>query len=187
MTVEWTTTPATWPGPIKDGVVLESARFALDSLRAIGDAGPGDPRTTVRTLDIRWDSSTMPDQIAFADAPTGLYSQLALSLDGHLIENSYRFEGTAHVNGVDWQFRIEDSNAMPVTLSINKTVSPGANTMVLINVDFQHAIESIDFTTLPVDDGRLQLETSSPAMVDFRKKLLESFTAPTFSAAAETN
>jgi hypothetical protein len=183
ITVDWATTPATWPGTIKDGITLERARFALDSLRVIGDAGPGDPRTTARTLDVRWDSTTMPDQIAFPDPPTGLYSQLAIQLDGHLIENSYRFEGVAHVNGVDYEFRVEDSNALPVTLSISKTVAPGENTMIVVNVDFVHALESIDFASLPIDDGRLELETTSPGITEFRQKLVESFTAPTFSAA----
>ncbi|HSD89896.1 MAG TPA: hypothetical protein VLB44_20335 [Kofleriaceae bacterium] len=185
ITVDWATTPPTWPGTIKDGVTLERARFALDSLRVIGDAGPGDPRTTARTLDVRWESGTSPDQIAFADAPTGLYSQLAIQLDGHLITNSYRFEGVAHVNGVDYEFRVEDSNALPVTLSISETVSPSQNTAIRINVDFVHALESVDFASLPIDDGRLELETTSPGITEFRQKLVESFTAPTFSAVTE--
>src|SRR5512139_998511 len=72
MTVAWESRPGAWPGVIQDGVTIDSARFAFDSLRVIGDAGPGDPRTTARSFEVRWEKDRdPPTTIMFADAPTG--------------------------------------------------------------------------------------------------------------------
>ena len=55
--------------------------------------------------------------------------------------------------------------------------SPSAAVRLKIDIDFVHAIDSIDFTKLMNDSGHLELDSSSPGMVEFRKKLVESFSA----------
>lgn len=178
MTVQWSTKPAAWPGIIQDGVTIDSARFAFDSLRVIGDAGPGDLRTTARTFEVRWEKDRdRPAAIEFADAPTGLYSQVALQVDGHLVNNSYEIRGTVQINGNDVEYRIEDDGALPVTLMIDKMKSPAAAIRLKVDIDFVHAINSVDFTKLMNDSGHLELDSSSAGMSEFRKKLLESFSA----------
>src|SRR5438094_9495192 len=74
LTVRWSSRPETWPAQVDTGLTLTSARFACDSLRVIGDAGPGDVRTTSKDFEVFWDDSNAPDSIKFADAPPGLYS-----------------------------------------------------------------------------------------------------------------
>lgn len=178
MTVQWSTEPGAWPGVIADGVTINSARFAFDSLRVIGDAGPGDLRTTARTFEVRWEKDRDPPAaIEFADAPTGLYSQVALQVDGHLIDNSYEIRGTIQVNGNDVEYRIEDDGTLPVTLMIDKMKSPGSAVTLVVDVDFVKAINSVDFSKLENDNGHLELDSSSTGMVEFRKKLVESFSA----------
>lgn len=178
MTVRWSTQPGSWPGVIQDGVTVDSARFAFDSLRVIGDAGPGDLRTTARTLELRWEMDRdPPTAIVFNDAPAGRYSQVALQLDGQLVNNSYEIRGTVQVNGNDIEYRIEDDGALAITMSIDKMKSPAAAIQLTVDVDFVHAINSVDFSKLPNDGGHLQLDSSDPLMIDFRKKLTESFSA----------
>lgn len=178
MTVQWATKPGSWPGVIKDGITVDSARFAFDSLRVIGDAGPGDLRTTARTFETRWEKDRdPPTTLVFADAPTGLYSQVALQLDGHLVDNSWEIRGTIQIDGNDVEYRIEDDAALPVTLSIDKMKSPASAVQVTVSIDFVHAIDSVDFSKLEYDSGHLELDSGSAAMVEFRKKLAESFSA----------
>jgi hypothetical protein len=106
-----------------------------------------------------------------------LYSQVALQVDGHLVNNSYEIRGTIQINGNDIEYRIEDDAALPVTLAIDKMKSPAAAVRLQVDIDFVHAIDSINFSELMNDSGHLELDSSSPAMVEFRKKLVESFSA----------
>lgn len=178
MTVQWATKPGAWPGVIGDGITVDSARFAFDSLRVIGDAGPGDLRTTARTFEVRWEKDRDPPAaIEFADAPTGLYSQVALQVDGHLVNNSYEIRGTIQINGNDVEYRIEDDASLPVTLAIDKMKTPTAAVRLEVDIDFVKAINSIDFTKLMNDGGHLELDGDSQDMDAFRKKLVESFSA----------
>lgn len=176
MTIEWASQPAAWPGVVKDGVTVDGARFAFDSLRVIGDAGPGDPRTTARMFEVRWEEDRDPPAtIEFTDAPAGLYSQLALQIDGHLMNYSYEIRGTAQLDGNDIEYRIEDAGPLAVTLSIDKMKSAGAPVALRIDVDFVHLINSLDFSKLQNDGGHL--EPTPAGMVEVRKKLIESFRA----------
>jgi hypothetical protein len=178
MTVQWATEPGAWPGIIGDGITIDSARFSFDSLRVIGDAGPGDLRTTARTFEVRWEKDRdPPSAIEFADAPAGLYSQVALQVDGHLVNSSYEIRGTIQISGNDVEYRIEDDAVLPVTLAIDKMKSPAAAVRLQVDIDFVHAINSINFAELMNDGGHLELDSSSDGMVEFRKKLVESFSA----------
>jgi hypothetical protein len=82
--LQWSSAPSGWPSTV-DGVTLERARFLMSSLRVVGDAGPGDPRTTQSAMELgfAWPSTDQrPTTITFDAAPTGLYSQVAIVFDG---------------------------------------------------------------------------------------------------------
>ena len=176
LTVKWSSRPETWPAQVDMGLTLTSARFACDSLRVIGDAGPGDMRTTAQNFDVYWEGSNAPDSIKFEDAPPGLYSQIALRFDGHVTAASFQLEGTVVVNNNTEDFLIEDDNPLPVTVSLEKLVSPGATSTISIDIDFGHALEAVSWDQLPKSNGMLELQTGNPDLVDFRKKLIEAFT-----------
>jgi hypothetical protein len=175
LVVEWGSEPHSWPADLGDGVVLERATFAFDSLRVVGDAGPGDPRTTKSGFTVRWDPSTQPSPITFADAPTGLYSQISLVIDGQLSGESFDLRGRVFLDDTDWEFRIEDDSPLPVTLAIDQTLTPPQVATVKLRVNFKHALDAIDFSGLGRDGGRLVLDRDDPQMVAFRAKLMASF------------
>ena len=179
LTVRWSSRPTDWPGDLGSNVTLESARFALDSLRVIGDAGPGDLRTTKDAFEVRWaEAQDPPDDIKFDNAPTGLYSQLSLQIDGNLVEDSYELKGTVIVNNNEEDFVIEDSEPLAINLSIDKSLSAGATSTIDIEIDFDHAISAVDFSQLNKSDGKLQLDESDSQIVELRKKLVEAFKTP---------
>lgn len=176
LSITWKAKPGPWPGDITNEVKIEQAQFSFDNLRVIGDAGPGDPRTTQSAFDVRWDSNTTPEAIDFDDAPIGLYSQLSLQIAGQdLSKDSYDIRGTAMVDGDEKDFRIQDKLPMPIALSIDEMLMPGTTATVELRIDFVHALESIDYDALDTDDGHLELDESDPQIVVFRNKLKESF------------
>ncbi len=176
MSIQWGARPGAWPGNINNNVTIEQARFSFDNLRVIGDAGPGDPRTTETTFEVRWDVGTAPETIDFEDAPIGLYSQLSLQIAGRdLSKNSYEIRGTAQVDGDPMEFRIEDKLPMPIVLPIDEMLMPGKTATVELEIDFVHALSSVNFDQLDVDDGHLELDETDLAIIGFRKKLAESF------------
>ena len=173
--VAWSSEPAVWPSDLGDAVTLERARFAVDSLRVIGDAGPGDPRTTQVTFEVRWDDTSQPLDVVFSEAPPGLYSQVSIVVDGHLADDSFEIRGHAFVAGNDWEYRIEDQNPLGFTVPIDKVLNPGRATTVAVRINFTHALDAIDFSTLRIEDGHLQLQSTDTQMPVFRQKLVESF------------
>jgi len=172
--VEWSSSPDMWPSNT-NGVRLEKARFALDNLRVIGDAGPGDPRTSTMGIDLRWDKDIAPGEIMFDDAPTGLYSQVALTLDGHTTTESFRIEGKVDVATQNYDFRVEADTPLSFNVSVDTMVSPGDIAMIPLRVNFMHALDSIDWASVDISDGKKELDDSDPQMAMFRLKLVESF------------
>jgi hypothetical protein len=182
LTVRWGSQPESWPGNLGSNVTLQSARFALDRLRVVGDAGPGDLRTTKDGFVVSWATGEAPPtDVEFLNAPTGLYSQISLQIDGNVVEESYELRGTVVVDSNVEEFRIEDSEPLAVVLSIDKSLSPGARSTIDIQIDFAHAVSAVDFKNLDTSDGVLQLDEGDVEIVEFRKKLVESFKTPNIS------
>jgi hypothetical protein len=186
LVIEWSSAPASWPADVGDGVTLKCARFAMNNLRVVGDAGPGDPRTTASAMEMRfaWDNDCSkadqrPTNITFDDAPTGLYSQVAIVLDrdssGTGSDDSYEIEGTVMLGSQLWEWKIQDTNAVNFNVGIDEMVSPGEIATIPLRINFTHALDSVDWATLDLSDGRLELEQGDTQMPTFRAKLIESF------------
>lgn len=177
--VTWATEPVI-AGNVESWLTLESATFAFDNLRVIGDAGPGDPRTTASAFTLHWDSTSSPAPIDFPDAPSGVYSKVSFQIDGHLIVNSYHLKGQVNVNGTWFPYDVEDHNALSLSLDINRTLAPGGMETIALLIKFHDALTGVDYSALPLDDGTtLQLETGDPQMTNFRDKLTQGFTVDT--------
>ena len=67
----WNVTPDI-PSTLSGNTTIESATFRISSLRVIGDADPGDPRTTQASFVVQWGSELEPQAIVFNTAPSGL-------------------------------------------------------------------------------------------------------------------
>lgn len=175
LVVSWSSVPGPWPGQVGGGVTLERATLSLDSLRVVGDAGPGDPRTTASDLVVRWDEESSPDPITFDSAPVGLYSQLSLRFDGGLQSSSIELRGTVVLGDNEYEFRIEDTEAVSVNLATDRTLQPDAPATLRVGVDFAAALAGLDFAALEEDSGRLELGTGDAQMAAFRQRLVAGF------------
>lgn len=174
LVVMWSTSPETWPSTT-NGITLDRAELAIDSLRVVGDAGPGDPRTTASNFVVRWDDNSSPDDLMFSDAPTGLYSQVSMAIDGHLTTDSFDIRGTATAESETKDFEIDGDAPLAFTVQIDRTLTPPDVTTIKIRINFTHALEAIDFKQLDTSNGKWQLEDGDSQMAAFRQALGESF------------
>jgi hypothetical protein len=178
LVVEWSSAPSAWPSTTNN-VTLTRARFGLKSLRVVGDAGPGDPRTTASALEMgfAWSGAEeRPSSIPFDDAPPGLYSQVALVFDALTSDgDAYELRGMVEVSGEDYEFRIEDNNPLTFNVAIDEMLSPGEQAAIRLRINFTHALDSIDWQNVDTSDGRKELDNGDSQMSTFRAKLIESF------------
>ncbi|HEY1556977.1 MAG TPA: hypothetical protein VGF94_19215 [Kofleriaceae bacterium] len=174
--VHWWSDPKL-PGSVGNNATVTSATFRLTTLRVIGDADAGDDRTTKDGVTLDWDSDGYPDVSSFHDAPSGLYSKIAIALNGLIVQDSYDIEGTVNVggSGATQGFKIHDIVPMNISLDIDNTLQPGSAVDVTVHIDFTSAIGVIDFSTLDTDDGKLDLDTLDSQMPAFRTELQNSF------------
>src|SRR4051812_28165127 len=95
LALTWSTQPASIPGEVDSNISVASMLFRVANLRVIGDAGPGDTRTSVDQLQLSWGQSGPPEPIRFGDAPSGLYSHVLMLVEGNITDYSYEITGTA--------------------------------------------------------------------------------------------
>jgi hypothetical protein len=174
LTITWAARPATIPGDAGSDITVSSMLFRVSNLRVIGDAGPGDTRTSADSLSVAWAQGVAPNAIPFDDAPTGLYSRVVMLADGGLTDYSYEIAGTAKVNGNAKPFRIHDLSPLGISIDTDTMLDPGRGVSLGIIVRIDQALQSISFGDLRDNNGTLVLETFDSAMNDFRKKMMSS-------------
>jgi hypothetical protein len=178
ITVTWSTNPPAFPGTVDSNVSVSSVTFRIATFEVIGDAGP-DATTTQLAVEADWklDPMTTPDSIGFPMAPPGVYSKLSAHLDGALIDESLEISGTAQVNGTPTPFKIHDRNDVAISIDVSGTLVAGSGLTFPLHVDFQHALDAVQYDKLDVDNGVLDLDTFDSQMPAFEAALVASFTA----------
>jgi hypothetical protein len=177
LSVKWTTR-APIPGDVRTDLSVTSMLYRIANLRVIGDAGPGDNRTSKDAFIASWDTM-QPPTIVFATAPTGLYSKVVLLADANFIDYAYEIYGTVKVNGETHPYKIHDRTPIGVSLDTSAMLDPGKSAGITIRLDMAKAFEGLDFTMLHDDNGTLELDTFDNQMSDFRNRMLSNvFDAP---------
>lgn len=165
------------PGDAKSNIHVSRALFRLAYLRVIGDAGPGDTRTSRNHFNLEWNDGTSPSPVAFADAPAGLYSKVSIRADGETISASYEFDGSVKLKGDDVAFRIHDLEPLEIAMDTDVALDPGKTASVQVRLELESVFDELDFEELPVDQGVRVLATTDPQMPQFRNQLKSSFVA----------
>ncbi len=111
----------------------------------------------------------------FSNAPTGLYSQVSLAIDGHLTTDSFDIRGTATADSETKDFQISGDSPLAITVQIDRTLMPPDVATVKLRIDFTHALSVLDFKDLDTSDGKWELEDGDDQMDAFRQALGESF------------
>jgi hypothetical protein len=171
LTVNWTAQQPSIPGDIGTTISVTSLLFHVQNLRVIGDAGPGDTRTSADTFQLSWAQGAMPPAVVFTDAPSGLYSRVIFLADGNLVDYSYVIAGTAKVDDVTKPFLIHDRSPLAISLDTSAMLEPGHGATLGMSIRLDGALQSVDFHQFSDESGTLELDTFDSAMTDFRDKM----------------
>jgi hypothetical protein len=176
LNVLFVSNPTTIPGMVDPSrqLSITSAILRPAFLRVIGDAGVGDTRTTELQFDFSWDDSHTPTPLHFADAPSGIYSNLSAEIDALFIDYAYEVRGSVNVAGTQHDFYIHDRDRFDVSIdSLHVELDAGGSADVTLSVDFTEALKQVDYTKLSSDP--LDMDTGDGQMDDFRDKLKHGF------------
>jgi hypothetical protein len=151
-------------------IEITKAVFELQNVRAVGDAAPGDERTTRPTmlLDLAQDEV----DLSFPDAPPGVYSFLIAETVTYSIEGTVTFgEGEDET-----QFEIEDDLSMSITLNVDlKSQSLGADLLEIpIKADVRKLPREVGWQSFSQDE-EVEIGPSYNKIGDLRNKLPEVF------------
>jgi hypothetical protein len=181
MFVTWKAQPPV-PGPLTSDVSLSAATFQVSHLQVVGDAGPGDERTTRSRYLITWNNLGHPALDAFPSAPVGVYSQMTIDLAvGVYAPYAYQLEGTWRrrsgpgSGGADQPFRIIDRQGLSTAVDCAATLGAGGNAMLTIDLELEDALGGVDFEDLDVVGGVLVLDTFDRQMPAFRDRMRRAF------------
>ena len=155
---------------------IEAASFRLRNLRAIGDAAPGDERTTLSDLTVGWGNEASAPTVLFDEAPLGLYSQISAEI------TQYTITGTVNVNNTVYPFQIID--IPPVAISTTTSLSgvmvvAGEITTVVVELQVKDIVKELDWDGVsPNGDGVLVVDGNDINIGEIRDDVSDLFDIP---------
>lgn len=151
--------------------VIREVELILTDVRAIGDAAPGDERTSRERLELSWAGGEV-EELGFPQAPPGIYSQLLGEID------AYEITGTLEIDDRERSFRIAEQGAgLMVSLGLDGlALEPGMDRRVDIEVDLRKAVRAVDWSQVPEDgQGWLHVDQASDMIDEVRAELEDGF------------
>lgn len=150
--------------------VLKEVRIVLENVRAVGDAAPGDERTSRDELQLEWkgegddDGGEEPDNepviVTFDQAPPGLYSNVFAEV------KSFRLRGEVEpVAETERDFEITDEPSTELAISIplgGVVLEAGESRRVVIDVSCGAAVLDVPWDQVVEQDGKLVVGAGSP-------------------------
>ena len=159
-------------------VEIDKVTIGATSIRAIGDAAPGDMRTTRTQYQFEWRDNLNPIPILFTTAPPGLYSQLDFHVnDSSVSATAVDIIGRARRGGMLVPFEIDNKDSeIPIDIDINTLLGPREIAVTTIELDIASLVENIDWASIPLTtDGRLYITDGDAAMSNVVSKLTSAF------------
>ena len=171
--------------PEPAALVLERVDLHAQSLRAIGDAAPGDERTTRSAFGMEWHDGEEPSTTEFPQAPAGNYSTVEILLDDAGENPTYELRGS-----VAWcspqpcertprPFTIAGTAACTIAVSTSTTLSPGGNATITVRIDMASLVEGIAFSALTPSGDGFVIQGDNPILSDVVEPALEDAWRPT--------
>jgi len=160
-------------------VEITKVTIGATTIRAIGDAAPGDVRTTRDKYQFEWRDNLSPIPLIFTSAPPGLYSRVDFQVnDSAVSADAINIIGHARRGGMLLPFEIDNNNSeIPIDVGINTVLAPREVAMTTIELDVADLVDDIDWTTVTVTgDGRLYITDGDPAMTNIVSNLATAFT-----------
>lgn len=149
---------------------IDRAELYLVDVRAVGDAAPGDSRTTVGSLPLDFRMTELA--LSLPNAPPGVYSFLIAEV------NRYKLRGRVQIGGEGYEFEIDDSPSMPLTLNVDlegRTLESGVET-IGIKAELRKIVDAVNWQAFQgEDDDEIEIGPGFNKIGDVRKKVSEAF------------
>lgn len=171
LSIEWESRPESFPGETSFNVTIDRARFRLESLRVVGDAGP----LAIPEVTLAWASGISPPELKLDDAPSGLYSRLLFDVAAGSTDYAYEIAGTIDIDNTTRSFVVRDRASLSLSLDYSLVLSPGNEVSLPVRVEIDKLLEAIDFDVVPVQNGGYLIEDGDPQLVDVRTELAGAF------------
>lgn len=163
------------PGPASAVLELGEVHLTASSLRLVGDAAPGDPRTTRGDFTLEWGDAPPPPSV-FEVAPAGRYGLIEIGVGGD--HEAYELHGRVEVGGVWSRFEIHDEVALGIAVPADFAVGPGPQTVQVIEIDLAAVAAAVDFARVPFDgEGVRAMPPGDPQIAAVRQAWALAFTA----------
>lgn len=172
------------PQTIEGDVMIETVTVGVTMLRAIGDAAPGDMRTTRTDSDDRpvppfdWKDNLNPAPLLFEDAPPGMYSTLELRIaDSLRAPAAVIITGRAPRGGNLVPFEIKALAAtVSASVDVNTLLPPRGMETMTIQLDVGSLVDDIDWDLIPLSgEGRLFIGDGDPQMSKMTSQIAGAF------------
>lgn len=151
--------------PIRAGAAaIDEIELECSSIRAIGDAAPGDARTTQLDYRLRWREDDTPEAINFEEAPVGLYSSVGLRLAESGDRVAFVLRGTTTRQGQLVDFEIESTAALDLSVTVDEMLSPGGAATIQLTLEASDLVIGIDWDAQPLDGGKIAIGDGDAAM-----------------------
>jgi len=161
---------------VASGVTIDEVRVWLRDVRVLGDAAPGDSRTSLAQLELDFESGRNPAPVLFPQAPPGNYSQLAGRLGRTDGSQSFEIQGSVMIAGQPHELEIRDRNIADVSVALDVRVETQA-VAVTVALDLAF-LGGIDWSSAPQDNnGRIELDSGGPIVDAVRAGLAAGFHA----------
>lgn len=161
------TTDQPVPGEVAADRRFEEVHLRAGSVRAIGDAAPGDSRTTRNEYELRWHESDTPEAIVFEEAPVGLYSSVEVRLEAEGDDDdAFELEGRAMIEESWFDFEIHGRDSLTIMIATSTELEIGGTATIEIDVDLASMIAGLDFSEFPQVEGRIEIDGDSTLIRD---------------------
>jgi len=162
-------------GPVGE-VTVETLGLWLSDLRIVGDAAPGDDRTYLSYAELQLDGGDEPEQ-HFPDAPPGRYSSLDFALRGPVDgEDAWRLRGTVLIGGAPYTLDVHDETTTAFSLPLDLMLAAGESRIIHVEVDVAAVISGVDWSAMPRDGDRVEIDDEDAELAPFRARLVSSIT-----------
>lgn len=167
-------------------IAITTVTFGVKVLRAIGDAAPGDMRTTrtddeaENNIDLDFRDGYVPIPQLFRDAPPGVYSTVELRVaDSRTALSAIEVTGRASRGGNLVPFQIKSAaSIIPISVAVNTELMPRMLATATIQLDVAHLVKDIDWDAVPLTgEGTLLVGDGDAEMASVVSNVATAFTA----------
>lgn len=170
------------PQTTADNVDINYVLFGTKTLRLIGDAAPGDLRTTRTDVQFEWrvepNGPVVPVPQLFGMAPPGMYSTLDLRVgDTEKTAAALLVRGRVSRGGNFVPFEIQSVAAdVPVGVSVSMALPPRTLATLTIELDVAKLVDDVDWDAVPLTgEGNLFIGDGTPQMSAVTSEIAGAF------------